>query len=184
MWNFAQVHPGADTSHDRSQDFRFALVRSPSLGSRAYVRKRTQPRSSDRPQPRDSRRSDARSARARNDRSGRPGLIPHVQTYPRRERGEPDCSRTPHGRSEDHVTNNSADTSVAGAMVLALWFARAPPHRIPLRSSREWLRGEDVSTIRPLRSWAGGRRPKAAVAHQGRRVSRAHTDRGEAPVSL
>ena len=61
MWNFAQVHPGADTSHDRSQDFRFALVRSPSLGSRAYVRKGTQPRSSDRPQPRDSRRSDARA---------------------------------------------------------------------------------------------------------------------------
>jgi hypothetical protein len=83
--------------------------------------------------------------RAKWSRSGRPGVIPRVQTYPRRERGEPGCSRTPHGRSEDRVTNNSADTSVAGAMVLALWFARAPPpHRIPLRSGREWLRGKDV----------------------------------------
>jgi hypothetical protein len=58
--------------------------------------------------------------RAKWSRCGRPGVIPRVQTYPRRERGEPGCSRTPHGRSEDRVTNNSADTSVAGAMVLAL----------------------------------------------------------------
>ena len=72
-----------------------------------------------------------KSPRARNGRSRRPGLIPHVQTYPRREPGERGCSRTTHRRSEDHVTNNSADTSVAGAMELASWFARTPPIAYP-----------------------------------------------------
>lgn len=71
-----------------------------------------------------------RGARTRERRLAKWSLrtpkLPRVQTYPRRERGEPACSRTPHGRSKDRVTNNSADTSVAGAMVVGVWFARAP----------------------------------------------------------
>ena len=78
-----------------------------------------------------------RGARTR-DRLAREMAAPDAQasyrefkTYPRRERGEPGCSRTTHRRSEDHVTNNSADTSVAGAMELASWFARTPPIAYP-----------------------------------------------------
>jgi hypothetical protein len=86
-----------------------------------------------------------------------------VQSYPRHERGEPDCSRRRKDVKE-RVTN-PADTSV--------WLAHAAPASHPVRAGRERLRGERRVSD-----------PAAPIAHQGRRVSLAHTDRGDAPVSL
>ena len=92
-----------------------------------------------------------------------------VQTYPRREPGEPACSRTPHGRSEDRVANNSADTSVAGAMALALWFARAPPHRIPFVQVGNGCEGKTCQRSGPCEVGPAedGQRPPSRIKADG-----------------